>query len=131
MTAPEKIWTSKYSGKPDMGYWQDVPLVFAGPGTEYTRSDLIPTAAYVAGLKTALQAMLGAVCGPTGFAEAVRQNSGHAYPWYSLDDAGAMSRAALSARPDAPDVRVVTVAQLDAMYDEIQKMRAIIRETKE
>ena len=85
-------------------------------------TDLIPTAAYVAGLEAALRDMLQAVCGPTGFAEAVRHNSGHAYPWHSLDAAEAMSRAALSARPDAPDVRVVPAVVLVEIAIPIEAM---------
>ena len=45
MTTPDRIWASTYSGKSDMGYWHDVPLLLAGPGTEYTRTASIPNAA--------------------------------------------------------------------------------------
>ena len=50
-------------------------------------------------LEKALRAMLAAVCGPVGFAEAVRHNTGLAFPWHSLDAAEALARAALEARP--------------------------------
>ncbi len=50
----------------------------------------------VARLEAAVTAMLNAVCGPTGFAEAVRHNSGQAFPWHSLDAAEAQARAALA-----------------------------------
>ena len=49
-----------------------------------------------AALKEAVEVMttmMHSVCGPTGFAEAVRHNSGLAYPWPSLDTAEAKARA--------------------------------------
>ena len=55
-----------------------------------------------AALEQALKAMLQSVCGPTGFAEAVRHNSGHAYPWHSLDAAEAQARAAISTPATEP-----------------------------
>ena len=87
MSAPEKIWTS--GGH----YWEDP--TFKRDKTEYTRSDLIPTAAYVAGLEAAAKHALE---------EAVADDMD---TWFEG------LRAALSARPDAPNTRVVTVAQLD------------------
>lgn len=74
------------------------------------RTDLLPRPAadYVAGLEAALKAMLQSVCGPVGFAEAVRHNSGRAYPWPSLDAAELQSRFILAACPASPDTRVVT-----------------------
>ena len=59
-------------------------------------AEIIRLTARVERLEGALNGMLQSVCGPTGFAEAVRHNSGHAYPWHSLDDAEAKARAALS-----------------------------------
>jgi hypothetical protein len=47
----------------------------------------------------ALRTLMQAVCGPIGFAEAVRHNTGLALPWPSLDAAEAQARAALG---DAP-----------------------------
>ncbi len=49
-------------------------------------------------LRDALKAMVGSVCGPTGFAEAVRHNTGLALPWESLDIAERKARAALEVR---------------------------------
>jgi hypothetical protein len=46
-----------------------------------------PDAGVVAELVEALKALQHAVCGPTGFAEAVRHNTGLALPWPSLDAA--------------------------------------------
>jgi FtsZ-binding cell division protein ZapB len=46
-------------------------------------------------LREALREMFEAVCGETGFAQAVRAESGFAYPWPALDIAEAMARAAL------------------------------------
>ena len=56
-----------------------------------------PDAGKVQALVDAVQSLLQSVCGPTGFAEAVRHNSGKAYPWHSLDAAEAKARAALAA----------------------------------
>ena len=49
-------------------------------------------------LEAALQKMLDATCGPTGFAAAVRQASGLAYPWPHLDAAEREARAVLEER---------------------------------
>jgi Lar family restriction alleviation protein len=46
-----------------------------------------PDAGVVAELVEAAKALQHAVCGPTGFAEAVRHNTGLALPWPSLDAA--------------------------------------------
>ena len=51
----------------------------------------------IARLKEALAKLHHAVCGPTGFAQAVRENSGIAYPWPALDEADELARAALGA----------------------------------
>ncbi len=45
----------------------------------------------------ALESMLRAVCGETGFAAAVRTDAGKAYPWPALDVAEQKARAALEA----------------------------------
>jgi len=50
-------------------------------------------------LRAALTAMIESVCGPTGFAEAVRHNSELAYPWESLEIAEKLARKALEAKP--------------------------------
>jgi hypothetical protein len=47
-------------------------------------------------LRAALGGMLRAVCGPDGFAAAIRQTSGMAYPWPALDAAEREARAALA-----------------------------------
>jgi hypothetical protein len=46
-------------------------------------------------LREALVDLLHAVCGRTGFAEAVRRDSGRIYPWPALELAEAKARAAL------------------------------------
>lgn len=46
-------------------------------------------------LREALLKMVLAVCGPTGFAAAVRNHSGLGYPWEALEIAEAEARAAL------------------------------------
>ncbi len=50
-------------------------------------------------LREALEKLHHAVCGETGFAAAVRQESGKAYPWPALDIADELARAALAAAP--------------------------------
>jgi hypothetical protein len=52
-------------------------------------------AAEIERLRVALREMFEVVCGETGFAQAVRADSGFAYPWPALDIAEAMARAAL------------------------------------
>jgi ferredoxin-NADP reductase len=47
-------------------------------------------------LRAALEGMLWAVCGPNGFAAAIRQTSGMAYPWPTLDAAEREATAALA-----------------------------------
>jgi hypothetical protein len=47
-------------------------------------------------LLEALKAMVHATCGRTGFAEAVRAESGKAYPWPGLDVAEAAAREAIA-----------------------------------
>ena len=56
------------------------------------------TAAQKAGpvLLEALKALHHAVCGETGFAAAVRADSGRAYPWHALDIADELTRAAIA-----------------------------------
>ena len=51
----------------------------------------------------ALEAMLHAVCGETGFAACVRHGSGSAYPWPALDAAEEKARSALRATPRAQE----------------------------
>lgn len=53
--------------------------------------------AEIARMREALGKLHHAVCGETGFAAAVRQDSGKAYPWPALDEADAMATAALTA----------------------------------
>jgi hypothetical protein len=103
MTAPDKIWAEMPEIFDDMGFWQErksVDLV------EYTRSDLIPTAAYVARLEDAGRMFLRAYDQETD--QVITS-------YYAMD-------AALSARPDAHDVRVVTVAQLDRWFHTARPM---------
>lgn len=52
-------------------------------------------------LARALRELLHAVCGETGFANSVRQESGHAYPWPALDIAEDSAIRALSSQPVA------------------------------
>ena len=61
-----------------------------------TRTDATPVATDVAALVEAAKAILHAVCHETGFAAAVRADSGLAYPWEPLDIAEAQLRQALA-----------------------------------
>lgn len=100
--SPDRIWVDEAMIQTD-DEGSHVTGDPEGSFVEYVRADLLPPPAvdYVAGLEAALKAMLQSVCGPTGFAEAVRHNSGHAYPWHSLDAADA-ARAALSTPATEP-----------------------------
>lgn len=60
------------------------------------RRDLIAATAPSDGLREALEAMVQAVCGDSGFAQAVRRDSGFAYPWPALEIAEDKARAALA-----------------------------------
>ncbi len=59
---------------------------------------LFDAADRIEALEAALQAMLHAVCHETGFAAAVRADSGKAYPWVTLDAAEEQARAALEGK---------------------------------
>ncbi|TGQ11186.1 hypothetical protein EN858_14785 [Mesorhizobium sp. M4B.F.Ca.ET.215.01.1.1] len=79
-----------------------------GEPTEYVRSDLYAAlldelARQGEALKLAreaLDAMVHAVCGESGFANAVRVNSGFAYPWPALDEAEALAIEVIMERTD-------------------------------
>ena len=58
----------------------------------------IEAADRIEALEKALHAMLHAVCHETGFAAAVRADSGKAYPWVTLDAAEEQARAALEGK---------------------------------
>jgi hypothetical protein len=68
----------------------------------------------ITALREALAAMLQAVCGDSGFANAVRSISGIDYPWPALDLAEEKARAALST-PPAPDPAEVSPAVQKSM----------------
>lgn len=55
-------------------------------------------------LRKALESLLHAVCGETGFAAAVRRVSGTSYPWPALELAEDIARAALSLPGGRDDV---------------------------
>jgi hypothetical protein len=57
--------------------------------------------AHAVGLLEALEGMLYAVCHETGFAAAVRHDSGKAYPWAPLEIAEERARAAIAAAKGA------------------------------
>lgn len=64
-------------------------------------SDVERLQARVKELEEATEGLLRAVCGDTGFAEAVRFDSGRAYPWPALDIAEEKARAVLQSSGDA------------------------------
>ena len=116
MTAPDKI----YIDRGPHGGWMHRHKRMSDTVAEYTRTDLIPNAAYVAGLEEALREIRDEPC-------------------ISSEGNSDIASVALSARPDAPDTRVVTVAQLEEWYmyfDEstatrqCREIRAIIGEVK-
>jgi hypothetical protein len=79
------VWSSALEPEPTVeDDWTETPLY---------RADQV--AEVVERLDAALRWMLHAVCHETGFAAAVRQDSGLAYPWPPLDIAEAQARAAL------------------------------------
>lgn len=108
---PERIYASIPSTRGCVVSFDAPSLAY---DIEYIRADVAaPTAAapYMSGvsareqaLEDALKNLLHAVCGETGFANAVRQVSGLPWPWPSLDIAEAKAIRALSAEPAAPAV---------------------------
>ena len=72
-------------------------------GDYYNREDcdaaLAAAIAREEGLREALSAMRHAVCGDTGFANAVRLDTGKAYDWPALERAEEKANAALEAKP--------------------------------
>lgn len=61
-----------------------------------TRPELTTLRAENELMREALGKLRHAVCGETGFAAAVRADSGLAYPWPALDDADELARNALA-----------------------------------
>jgi hypothetical protein len=79
------------------GHYDKAPRLQA-----FARHRLTTTAALRADnerLRRALEAMLAAVCGEDGFANAVRRASETAYPWPALDFAEELARQALATQP--------------------------------
>ena len=97
MSAPKTIWA--FHDGPMVGLFIGKKEVGSNIA-EYTLTDpttiTLDRAKYEALVK-AFRDLFHATCGPTGFAAAVRHNSGIAYPWPSLDKAEAQAEAALKA----------------------------------
>jgi len=79
----------------------------------------------------ALRELFEAVCGETGFAQAVRAESGFAYPWPALDNAEAKARAAIPALQealanDADDSELLNIAWMDGSHRSTKAHRATI-----
>jgi len=86
----------------------DLTKSLAGEYPPHVLSDLRTASLQI----KAFLALHGAVLGETGFANAVRIDSGLAYPWPSLDEAEALSNAALDGQdglilPNAPIRHIV------------------------
>lgn len=77
--------------------WKDMALACPPAPDAHPVREPTP-ASGEADVEVALEKMLHAVCGETGFANAVRIVSGLAYPWPALDEAESVARAVLSAR---------------------------------
>lgn len=101
---------AKHYHRPDMTGWSNTDWVSCsdddcGVSTamEETKAGAIAAwnrragQAHAAGLLEALEGMLYAVCHETGFAAAVRHDSGRAYPWAPLEIAEERARAAIAA----------------------------------
>ena len=61
----------------------------------------------VSRLVEAARAMRSAICGPDGFAECVRRDSGLAYPWPALEIAESLMDAALAQKAPIEDMNAV------------------------
>jgi len=91
--APERIiaWANSVGGR----YWHPDPLARTGlPHTTYIRRDL--SDALLREAVAALGKLHHAVCGETGFAQCVRDDSKTLYPWPALDVADHAARATLA-----------------------------------
>lgn len=83
----KRDWQSMLIAAVDIRYAiKDIPAVQV---TAYSEND-------VEVLVEALEKLVHAVCGETGFAQSVRNCSGFAYPWPALDEAELIARAALA-----------------------------------
>lgn len=83
-----------------LGQWALAHVDEADDAIHYVRAGVADAqAADIVRLRDALLVLHRSVCGPTGFADAVRHNSGKAYPWPSLDVADELARAALEPKP--------------------------------
>ena len=63
--------------------------------------------AAIRALVEAARAMRSAICGPDGFAECVRRDSGLAYPWPALEIAESLMDAALAQKAPIEDMNAV------------------------
>jgi hypothetical protein len=71
--------------------------------SNWNRRVKTPVSDPVAQLVEAARAMRSAICGPDGFAECVRRDSGLAYPWPALEIAESLMDAALAAMDASHD----------------------------
>lgn len=103
MTAPDKIWASKTSSVYMDG---SAPLTASTRefrnAEEYTRTSSIPNATYVAGLEAALRFYADAQTYETQYERMPCECCTDIFEPINNDN-GEKARAALSARPDAPD----------------------------
>ena len=88
-------------------YWMnesDAYMLMSPFGIE---SPFINTPDAVSRLVEAARAMRSAICGPDGFAECVRRDSGLAYPWPALEIAESLMDAALAQKAPIEDMNAV------------------------
>ena len=139
MSAPDKIYIDHGPNGGWMHRHERMPDTVA----EYTRTDLIPNTAYVAGLEAALfpETRHGQRKDHSRIGHCLAEGSWHVHlaGFCCEGDAERFLAVALSARPDAHDTRVVTVDQLERWeryFDEstatrqMFEIRAIIGEVK-
>ena len=123
--APEKIWAAmedngdtyiKWGGKDPID--DDCPHL-----TEYTRTDTIPSAAYVA----TLERIAGYIAGTNTDHVRVALAGNPIVCDSIINDASAV----LASRPASPDVRVVTVEQLERWMNLLQgSQRSMVSEIR-
>lgn len=111
--ADENGW--KWSGFGGHGYENSPEAAKAAAQADYearvlSAIELVPVKAQDDLVEDALRTLLHAVCGETGFANAVRNESGHAYPWPSLDVAEAKAFHALRTAPASLDAEFIAKA---------------------
>ena len=120
--APERIWVNLDSNEdgccPVEDDLSDTGKFFdRNSSVEYTRTDAIPNAAYVAGLEAALERIMD-----RHIPDQPAAYGGDELAWVTRQykELRHIAITALASRPASPDVRVVTVEQLQRWGDHFQ-----------